>query len=269
MGRKKKSDQLNIQDSAVIKEVIKNNLGTEDKFENKVNAVSKEIIFHQIDTGDIIKVKQILDEAVVETFLEDKDSNMDGGESAVCENNLHFFEDHALNNMKLVLMTTACAFAVVAQFSPLPFPESRPILGTCCAAYFSLSAALQLIMTFLDKDCILITKIISKEQTTEALLKKNPDLITHGLRIRTSLPRFSEFYSVTIEFQGMVNSPFVRKTWSVGYFFDVLGMFDEYNLMHEIQKLYKKFESGNFDKPIHTNKDKKFKVCWKKIKKNE
>jgi len=214
----------------------------------------EEMVYLQVDTGDIIKLKQILDETVASAFLEDyvlEGSGNNMGRSTIC-----LSEDHTWNNIKLAVMTVACAFAMVAQFAPLPFPESRPVLGACCAAYFVLSGALQLITTFLDQDCILITKVMKKDQSTDAIVKKNPLMLTHGLRIRTSLPRFSEFYTVRIEFQGMEDGPFVKKTSSVGKFFDVEGMFDEYGLEHEVEQLYRRFASGKFD-PAETQTFKK------------
>lgn len=41
-------------------------------------------------------------------------------------------EDHTINNIKLFIMALACVFALVAQFWPQPFPESRPLLASCC-----------------------------------------------------------------------------------------------------------------------------------------
>lgn len=264
MGRKKKSGTTTVisavPDGVVLNEGTINKHIMEDTLEKKEVITNKEMICHKVDTGDIIKVKQMLDETVAGTFLDDLDVNTDEKELTENAKTLHFLEDHRLNNIKLVVMTVACAFAVVAQFAPLSFPASRPILGACCTVYFLLSAVLQLVMTFLDRDCILITKVMSLEQTTEELLKNNPSMITHGLRIRTSLPRFSEFYSVSIEFQGIINSPIVKKSWSVGKFFDVLGMFDEYGLMDEVQMLYAQFEVGNFDYPTQTGEGNKFRI---------
>merc|ERR1711957_461283 len=94
------------------------------------------------------------------------------------------------------------------------------------------------------------TKVMKKSQSTDGYnMKKNPQMLTWGLRIRTSLPRFSEFYTVRIEFQGLEDSPFVTKTSSVGKFFDVEGMFDEYGLENEVEQLYRRFASGRFDPP--------------------
>jgi signal peptidase complex subunit 2 len=66
--------------------------------------------------------------------------------------------NYSWENLKLLLMFLSCVFALVAQFYPLPFPKSRPLLGACCAAYFILSTILQFMITYIDKDSIMIIK---------------------------------------------------------------------------------------------------------------
>jgi signal peptidase complex subunit 2 len=96
---------------------------------------------HVIETGDSVKVKQVLDDATMEAIRQY------GYES-------NYFSE----NLKIFLMFLSCAFAMTAQFYPIPFPKSRPLLGLCCAAYFILSSVLQFIVTFIDKETIMITK---------------------------------------------------------------------------------------------------------------
>lgn len=182
---------------------------------------AEELELLQVDVGDMIKIKQILDETVASAILD-------------C-----LQENYSWDNVKLGLMTLACVFAMVAQFSPISFPESRPLLGVCCCIYFMLSGVLQFITTFIDKDCILITK--AREES------KNADLQKYGVRVRSGLPRFSEYFTVILEYQGMPDSPTVEQTWSVGQFFDVEGMFDEVGLMNEIEKLYERLEAGDYE----------------------
>lgn len=175
----------------------------------------------QVDVGDMVKLKQILDETVAATIL---GSELD--------------EEYKWDNIKLGIMGAACIFAMLAQFSPIPFPESRPLLGICCCIYFALSGILQFITTFIDKDCILLTKAVETSS--------NKDLQQYGIRVRSSLPRFSEYYTVILEFQDMPNSPCVEETWSVGQFFDVDGMFDEVGLGTVVHELYKKLDAGDY-----------------------
>jgi signal peptidase complex subunit 2 len=178
----------------------------------------------QVDLGDMVKLKQVLDESVAASLL-DK----------------FLEEDYRLDNIKLATMVAACLFAMVAQFIPVPFPDSRPILGVCCCCYFLLSGVLQLITTFIDKDSILLTKPLPAAKTS------NKDLQTYGVRVRSQFPRFSEFYTVILEFQGMDNSPLVEQKWSVGQFFDKDGMFDEVGLQLEVEALFKRLESAKYD----------------------
>ena len=71
----------------------------------------------------------------------------------------------------------------------------------------------------------------------------------YGIRVRSQFPRFSEYYIIILEFQGKEPpSEFVKETWSVGQFFDVDGYFDEDGMMIEVQKLYRRFEAGKFEK---------------------
>jgi len=94
-----------------------------------------------IETGDSVKVKQVLDDALVEIIV-----------------NQGFEANYSWDNVKLLLMLVSCVFGLVAQFYPLPFPESRPLLALCCAMYFIISGVLQFIVTFVDKDTILFVR---------------------------------------------------------------------------------------------------------------
>ena len=109
----------------------------------------------------------------------------------------------------------ACLFAMVAQFYPMPFPDSRPLLGVCCAAYFTASSVLQLIVTYLEKDCIMTTAPVQLPgggPTPDAgsLTNASDELVENktraggelGLRIRTNFPRFSYDFSVAVQVPG-------------------------------------------------------------------
>lgn len=178
----------------------------------------------QVDLGDMVKMKQVLDETVTASVLETVK------------------EDYRWDNFKLSLMAGACVFAMIAQFAPIPFPESRPILGVCGSLYFILSGILQFITTFIDKDAILLTKPEEKHSSA--------DMVKYGLRVRTSLPRFSEWFTVIVEFRKPKEegpSPFCEQRWSVGQFFDKEGYFDEIGLMEEVDKVVKRFAAKKYD----------------------
>jgi signal peptidase complex subunit 2 len=149
-------------------------------------------------------------------------------------------------------MTGSCFFAMIAQFAPIPFPESRPVLGICGSLYFVLSGILQFVTTYIDKDAILLTTADTEGKHKNALLKQ------HGLRVRTNFPRFSEYYSVILEFATPkdVSIPhFVEETWSVGNFFDKEGHFYEAGIMEETRLLF-----GRLDAQKYTTTDTKKKT---------
>ena len=217
----------------------------------------EELELLQVDVGDIMKVKQILDETVAGTIsASNADLSAHGEKVKICENYQH-------DNMKLMLMFTACCFAAGAQFGLKPelFPgddSRRILLGVCVAVYFSISGILQLIMTFVDKDCILVTRPLTDEAMIKLVRESgNKEMDKYGIRVRTQFPRFSEFFTVILEFEGKANSEFVKETWSVGKFFDVDGFFDEEGMSIEIEELYQRFERGDFDKPDKAETKKK------------
>ena len=196
--------------------------------DDSVEDVELELL--QVDLGDMIKMKQILDETVAAAIME------------------RLEEDYMLDNYKLSLMAAACFFAMVAQFAPVPFPDSRPILGTCCCCYFFLSGIMQLVTTFIDKDCILLTKPIT-EATKQRGDKKPSILQLESIRVRTQFPRFSEFYTVILEHREDADSkPHVEEKWSVGKFFDAEGYFDEVGLQKAVLSLLTRLEKGDNDK---------------------
>jgi signal peptidase complex subunit 2 len=201
-----------------------------------VAAYEEELELLQVDLGDMVKMKQVLDETVAAAVLDQEVE-----------------EDYRWDNLKLTIMTAACAFAMVAQFAPLPFPESRMVIGFCGCMYFVLSGVLQLITTFFDKDAILLTKF--KPDSS------NADLRAQGIRVRSNLPRFSEWYTVILEFnlpsdRSGKEPPKVEQMWSVGQFFDKEGYFDEAGLTTEVEKLFHRLESKKYDTNLDEKKKK-------------
>lgn len=166
-----------------------------------------------IETGDSIKVKQVLDDAALNTFV------YTCGVTA----------DYRLDNIKLLVMFVSCLFAMTAQFYPMPFPQSRPLLGVCCFGYAALSAVLQYIVTFIDKDTIMITK--ARNGTPEAL------------RIRASFPKYQEYYTLTIQPKDDPTQATVGKMY-VGKYFTGKGEFDEAGFSLDVQKHLKRFEQN-------------------------
>jgi signal peptidase complex subunit 2 len=183
---------------------------------------------HKIETGDSIKVKQVLDEATVDCVV------------AVCG----YTADYKHENFKLFLMFLSCVFATTAQFFPLPFPQNRPLLGVCCFSYGLLSSILQFIITFVDKDTIMVTKSSEKFPTE--------------LCIRTSFPRFQDEFILTVQkrdYKPPVGKErdqepkFKQRDIStvkmyVGRYFTFEGEFDEERFHYDVSQHIKKLENG-------------------------
>jgi signal peptidase complex subunit 2 len=228
---KKKQQSKPVVETVAAEPVDDNDEEEEGEYEED------ELELLQVDLGDMVKLKQVLDEAVAGILLEKLD------------------EDYRWDNFKLGIMAAACIFAMVAQFAPIPFPESRPLLGICGCAYFVLSGVLQLIATFIDKDSILLTLPLNQDSDSKKAKTKNQMLQKHGVRVRSNLPRFSEWYSVILEFRDVEDSLFTEKKWSIGKFFDKEGYFDELGLGSEVEALYARFEKGEYTKSSDAKKN--------------
>lgn len=184
---------------------------------------TEEIVYEEvpepqvIETGDSVKVKQVLDEATTDAFKE-----------------YGYEPNYFMDNLKLIIMFTSCVFAMVAQFYPLPFPASRPLLGVCCVSYFALNGLFQFIVTFIDKDTIIITKpnkVCTRYSFCSplicCLLWTNLNLFQSGnvLRIRTSFPRFQEYFTLIIQSEDP-KSPETTAKMYVGRYFTEKGAVD-------------------------------------------
>lgn len=182
-----------------------------------------------IETGDSVKVKQTLDGAALDAVKE-----------------MGFEINYQSDNVKLLLMFLACSAAMLAQFYPLPFPENRNLLGVCCGTYFLLSGLLQCVVTFIDKDTIIITKAF----------KDNDDLKNH-LRIRAVFPRFQDRYKVTVEYADKNESCNTMGDMYVGKYFTEAGEFDELGFTIDFKKIVKKFQEKQYKTLTFENKVEK------------
>ena len=175
--------------------------------------------YQHVDTGDSLKVKQVLDEATVKAMV-------DKG----------YGEVHFIDNLKISLMVAACLFACVGQFSDpvlgIKFPACRPLLGVCCAGYFTFSGILQLVVKFMERDIIFVSE------------KKPGDAA--GIRVRTAFPRFQSDFSVIFQ-RDAPDAPEMEEKYCVGKFFDTDGYFYEQGLIDVVQKQADKFEAKKKD----------------------
>jgi len=85
----------------------------------------------------------------------------------------------------MAIMTAASVSALVAQFYPLTFPDNIWVLGVCVVIYFALSGVLQFMVTFMEKDFIYGSSPIGG---------------CGNVVLRSSLPKGSQWYTLTAEF---------------------------------------------------------------------
>lgn len=184
-----------------------------------------------IETGDSVKVKQVMDDATIELVME----------------NCGYDANFAAENIKLLLMFVSCVFAMVAQFYPAPFPDNRLVLGVCCAAYFILSTVLQFIITYIDVDLVMTT-LDKKEYTGDdkKTFKTLPAIV-----VRTDFPKYQEWFTLKVHYATDKNDAKVNKKISVaqmyvGKYFTEQGEFLEEVYAKDLKTHIKRFEEGRY-----------------------
>jgi len=89
-----------------------------------------------------------------------------------------------LSNVKLVVGFAGVGAALVSHVYPKPFPHNWWVLLACCAWYFAMSGVLQFLLSYIE---------------LEAFLQLLPQKAGGaGLNVASSLPRFSDKYSLAI-----------------------------------------------------------------------
>jgi len=206
--------------------------GTGDGGDEAARADSKEIEEDPltIETGDSIKVKQVLDDSTILYVTEV----------------LGYEPNYTSDNWKLGLMFLACLFALGAQFCPIPFPESRLIVGACCASYFLLSGIVQYIISFIDCERILSTRAGKAYVGGVVVSRKEP------LTFRTKFDRFQEWFHFVIHRTGdkgeggEENPHRTIGEMYVGKYFTAGGDFDEDRWRQDVLTHIQRFEAGKY-----------------------
>jgi signal peptidase complex subunit 2 len=178
-----------------------------------------------IETGDSVKVKQVLDEAIVEAI-----------------NNAGYQQNFYWENIKLLLMLLSCVFAMAAQFYPIPFPDSRPLLGICCASYFILSVVLQYVISYVDKDTIMITNPVPGPE--------------HEMRVRSSFPRYQHIFTLTIQPRDEKSPNQTIGQMYVGKYFTEKGEFDQVGFMLDVRRHVDRYQHKKYETFVYNHKTK-------------
>ncbi|KAJ0405746.1 hypothetical protein ATCC90586_007689 [Pythium insidiosum] len=166
---------------------------------------------HHVDVGDQNAVKNMMDDAIVEFFVERKD----------------FSVHYGWDNTKLLLMVIACAIAGASHFyRPPQMPEHLVVLG-CVIAFFLIHGLLFLYATLIEGDILL--RVSRKASSASVLL------------VKTEFPFTEENYIVTMVDSNDSKHP-VREELYVGKFFDAEGYFDRDSFVKRIDALVARVE---------------------------
>ncbi len=93
--------------------------------------------------------------------------------------NLGFVEDQYWSNVKILLMCTASAVALWAQFNPYTFPDNRLLLVLCCSTFFIIQFLLYLIQVFVDADYVVIKAVPCEEYPVSYMFKQHVSYDLH------------------------------------------------------------------------------------------
>ena len=213
-----------------------------------------------IETGDSIKVKQVLDDAITH----------------IVTNELSYIIDYNNDNWKLFLMFIACVLACIAQFNPVPFPESRLIVACSCGAYFFISGILQFLESFIDCNWLLRTKSQTMRRSTTSPSQAGSisddksqsiakvDLVQIEAKdIYTVFDKYQEWFQMIItkkgetpEIRSVISNGISRnpsKTTStvvgemyIGKYFTINGDFDINRFAVDVETNLRRFEEGKY-----------------------
>mmetsp|Transcript_3004 Transcript_3004/g.5078 ORF Transcript_3004/g.5078 Transcript_3004/m.5078 type:complete len:250 (+) Transcript_3004:63-812(+) len=223
MGRKKEKKEEDKEESEEE---------TEDKKEDKKAGKSKkekskekekekdDRVAKKTNLGDSGTMKRMLDDAAIKVVLESSE--------------LGYEEDTALSNVKLIIGFAGVGASLLSHVYPAPFPKNWWVLLGCCAWYFIASGILQLLLSFVELESILLMRG-----------KRDGGKRTPGFNMSSHFPRFQEFYTLGItpvpngslglpwapKFKPFTDkdeaAPANQRQWSVSSFFDDEGFFYE------------------------------------------
>jgi signal peptidase complex subunit 2 len=131
--------------------------------------------------------------------------------------------DWSWDNWKMLAMFVACLCALGAQFYPKPFPESRPVMGACCLAYFAISSGLQYVISYIDMDTIMF-------------LKPRQGVFEDVVEVSTCFERYQEWFMLALRYKGSEGtSKQTSAKMYVGKYFTSKGEFEEEVYMRDVQ----------------------------------
>jgi hypothetical protein len=188
--------------------------------------------------GDTATIKRLMDDAAIAVVLDEEEGH-------------GYVEDTSMSNLKLIIGFAGVGGSLLSHVYPATFPRNWWVLLACCSFYFAMSGVLQLLLSFVELESIIVVR-----GKTRADGSKRP-----GINISSHFPRFQEMFTLGVTpISGgaftMYSSPKFRpdleggntarlcmqRSWSVEKFFDEEGLFAEELFMDAVRDFFAEYE---------------------------
>lgn len=189
--------------------------------------------------GDTATIKRLMDDAAVHIFLDETDG-------------YGYVEDTTMSNLKLVVGFLAVSASGVSHAYPATFPKNWLVLLLCCAWYFGMSGILQLLLSFVELESV----VVLRGKGT-----KLDGSRADGINVSSHFPRFQEIYTLGVtpvpgsatslhrapRFRpdvagGNTEAYCLQRSWSVEAFFDEEGIFAEEAFMQVVKDFVSEYQ---------------------------
>ena len=261
MAKKKKEDA----DAEEVDGADKGSTEVAEKKEKK--KPKKQYVEKRTNLGDTATIKRILDDAVIEvrtahfptptaTGVIVGDNHhltvRRPGQVLLDEGERGYNEDTSMSNLKLFIGFSGVGASLLSHVYPAPFPRNWWCLLLCCAFYFAMSGLLQLLLSFVELESILLLR-----GKSDGKQRSVP-----GLNVSSHFPRFQEIYTLGITpvpkgFLALASAPKFRpdvpggntaahclqRSWAVEKYFDEEGIFAEEEFLQTIREFVSDYEA--------------------------
>lgn len=228
---KKKDKQRDGQADVVAEDEVLTNANDEKKA-SKAKMLKVELTPKRTPLGDSPTIKRLLDDAAIYILLDDEDGH-------------GYVEDTSMSNLKLIVGFAGVGASLISHVYPGAFPKNWWALLLCCAFYFAMSGILQLLLSFVELESIIV---VNGKTLPDGSRRPSINVSSH-------FPRFQEMYTIGItpvpggalalysapRFRpdvpgGNTAAGCLQRSWSVEQFFDAEGLFYEEVFMAAVKE---------------------------------
>ena len=146
--------------------------GAKEKKAKKAPKV--EYVPKRTQLGDSATIKRLMDDAAVHIFLDETEGYA-------------YTEDTSMSNLKLFVGFIGVGASALSHVYPAPFPKNWWVLLICCAFYFAMSGILQLLLSFVELESVVVLR---------GKGKKPDGTRADGINVSSHFPRFQEVYTL-------------------------------------------------------------------------